>query len=158
MSTSKEQSAQTQKAKDARAVAQAISNVDRRKASIAKGSSNPFLATLTLSSGGIDKNLRLTVAGDLATIAQLMIDVGINARQVKLMMTYLGHTKGTAIVDELNKYAVTAVGQEVWGKNEIDLYCQTPQKVLATYLPFMTGEKAWGGKNNIGKVKLVTVS
>ena len=157
MSTSKEQSAQTQKAKDARAVALAISNVDRRKASIAKGSSNPFSATLTMSSGGIDKNLRLTVYGELAIVAQLMIDAGIKTRQVNLMMTYLGHTKGTGTVDELNKYAVTAVGQEVWGKNEIDLYCQTPQKVLATYLPFMTGQQAWGGK--VGKVvKLVTTS
>ena len=155
MSTSKNSQAKTQ---TKQTVAQAITNLDRNKASIAKGSSNPFLATLTLSSGGIDLNLKLTVAGDLATIAQLMIGEGINTRQVKLMMTYLGHHKGTARVEELNKYAVTAVGQEVWGKNEIDLYCQTPQKVLATYLPMMTGEKAWGGRNNIGKVKLVTVS
>jgi hypothetical protein len=86
-----------------------------------------------------------------------MVDAGINTRQVKLMMTYLGHHKGTARVEQLNKYAVTAVGKEVWGKNEIDLYCQTPQKVLATYLKCMTGEQAWGGK--VGKVvKLVTTS
>ena len=154
MSTSKEQSAKTQ---TKQTVAQAITNLDRNKASIAKGSSNPFSATLTMSSGGIDLNLRLTVYGDPATTAQLMVDAGINTRQVKLMMTYLGHHKGTARVEQLNKYAVTAVGQEVWGKNEIDLYCQTPQKVLATYLPFMTGQQAWGGK--VGKVvKLVTTS
>ena len=118
---------------------------------------NPFEQGLS-TSGGVSKATRLTIDGDPVAIRDAMIAQGIKTPQIRKILGYLVALGGSATVAELDKYAVTATGQLVWGKSERDLYNQTVAKVLRTYLPAMEGVAKYGEDGKNGTLKVVQVS
>ena len=154
MSTSKNSQAKTQKEQT---IAQAITNLDRNKASIAKGSSNPFAQGIS-AGGRVSSHTRITLDGEPQAIKDGLVEIKVRTDQVHKILGYVTELGGTATVAEIDVFCQTATGNLVWGYNEIDLYNQKPSKVLRTYIQMMQGLKPWGTDGNKGTLKVVTVS
>ena len=128
------------KAKDRLAVKTATANVDKRKAEITNSS-----VTLTGrgTGGGVVLNMSLTLTSTAAS------DSILAPRQVQLVIAYLEHLGGTATVQQINEVAVKAKGDMTWCRPSGELYEQTPQKIMCTYIKKMKGLDAWNKSNGI---------
>ena len=95
------------------------------------------------TSSGVSESMRITIDGSTDAIRDAMKDAKITTKQVHLILGYIDILGGSALVKEIDAYAVKAEGNATWGRNEYDLYNQTPSKVLRTYLNAMQGIAKW---------------
>ena len=107
-----------------------------------KTSSSKFFDGIATSSG-VSESMRITIDGSTDAIRDAMKDAKITTKQVHLILGYIDILGGTALVKEIDAYAVKAEGNATWGRNEFDLYNQTPSKVLRTYINAMQGIAKW---------------
>ena len=126
-----------QQKKDALEMATAISNVDQRKAEIAN------IAPIGKGGGGVPQSMVLSLTDNALS------DRGIAPRQVQLVIAYLHLLGGTATVQQIDEFAVTADESIAWLTASGDAYEQTPSKILRTYISKMKGTEAWNKSNGI---------
>ena len=126
--------------KDALEVKSAISNIDKRKAEI---SGNPFTPTGKGGKGGVPLTMTLSLTDNA------LADFVVAPRQVQLVLGYIHELGGTATVQQINEVAVKAKGDMTWCRPNGDLYEQTPQKIMCTYIKKMKGLDAWNKSNGI---------
>ena len=129
-----------QQKKDALEVAVAIDNVNTRKADI---KANPFTPTGKGGSGGVPLTMTLSLTDNA------LADFVVAPRQVQLVLGYIHTLGGTATVQQINEVAVKATGDMTWCRDNGDLYEQTPQKIMCTYIKKMKGLDAWNKSNGI---------
>tara|TARA_R100001015_G_C4507597_1_gene80245 strand:+ start:218 stop:628 length:411 start_codon:yes stop_codon:yes gene_type:complete len=128
------------KAKDRLAVKTATANVDKRKAEI---SANPFTPTGKGGNGGVPLTMTLSLTDNA------LADFVVAPRQVQLVLGYIHDLGGTATVKQINEVAEKATGDMTWCRANGDLYDQTPQKIMCTYIKKMKGLDAWNKSNGI---------
>ena len=130
------------KAKDRLAVKTATANIDKRKAEIAD------IAPIGRSGGGVAQSMVLSLTDNALS------DRGIAPRQVQLVIAYIHLLGGTATVQQIDDFSVTAEGSLAWLKADGTDYEQTPSRILRTYISKMRGDDAWNKSN--GKNALVS--
>ena len=109
------------------------------------------------TSSGVSESMRITIDGSTDAIRDAMKDAKITTKQVHLILGYIDILGGSALVKEIDAYAVKAEGNATWGHNEYDLYNQTPSKVLRTYINPMQGLAKWACGTH-ATLKVVQVS
>ncbi len=129
-----------QQKKDAVEIANAKSNVAQRKAEI---SANPFTPTGKGGKGGVPLTMTLSLTDNA------MADFVVAPRQVQLVLGYIHTLGGTATVQQINEVAVKATGDMTWCRPNGDLYEQTPQKIMLTYINKMKGGIEWNKSNGV---------
>tara|TARA_R110000796_G_scaffold13250_1_gene42999 strand:+ start:512 stop:925 length:414 start_codon:yes stop_codon:yes gene_type:complete len=129
-----------QQKKDTLEMATAINNVDTRKADI---KANPFTPTGKGGQGGVPLTMTLSLTDNA------MADFIVAPRQVQLVLGYIHTLGGTATVQQINEVSVKAKGDMTWCRPNGELYEQTPQKIMCTYIKKMKGLDAWNKSNGI---------
>tara|TARA_R100000541_G_scaffold37691_1_gene45553 strand:+ start:101 stop:478 length:378 start_codon:yes stop_codon:yes gene_type:complete len=109
---------------------------------------NPFQPTST--GGGVNDNLRITLGADASS------DYSKCPKQVQLVCNYLHELGGTATMQQLNEFAVTADGNQFWGRGG-NAYEQTVSKISAHYFSRMIGQEVWNRKTLEGKSEIVKI-
>jgi hypothetical protein len=129
-----------QQQNDAVEMAQAKTNIADRKADI---KANPFTPTGKGGKGGVPLTMTLSLT------ANALSDFRVAPRQVQLVLGYIHSLGGTATVQQINEVAVKATGDMTWCRPNGDLYEQTPQKIMLTYITKMKGGTEWNKSNGI---------
>ena len=129
-----------QQQKDALEIANAKSNVAQRKAEI---NANPFTPTGKGGKGGVPLTMTLSLTDNA------LADFVVAPRQVQLVLGYIHELGGTATVQQINELSVKAKGDMTWCRPSGELYEQTPQKIMCTYIKKMKGLDAWNKSNGI---------
>tara|TARA_R100001377_G_C3140069_1_gene92346 strand:+ start:247 stop:660 length:414 start_codon:yes stop_codon:yes gene_type:complete len=129
-----------QQKKDAVEIANAKSNVAQRKAEI---SANPYTPTGKGGKGGVPLTMILSLTDNA------LADFVVAPRQVQLVLGYIHSLGGTATVQQINEVSVKATGDMTWCRPNGDLYEQTPQKIMLTYITKMKGGTEWNKSNGI---------
>ena len=129
-----------QQKNDAVEMAQAKTNIADRKADI---KANPFTPTGKGGSGGVPLTMTLSLTDNA------MADFVVAPRQVQLVLGYIHSLGGTATVQQINEVSVKATGDMTWCRPNGDLYEQTPQKIMLTYITKMKGGTEWNKSNGI---------
>jgi len=126
--------------KQQKEMANAKANIDKRKAEI---SGNPFTPTGKGGKGGVPLTMTLSLTDNA------LADFVVAPRQVQLVLGYIHELGGTATVQQINELSVKAKGDMTWCRPSGELYEQTPQKIMCTYIKKMKGLDAWNKSNGI---------
>ena len=126
--------------KQQKEMATAKANIAERKAEI---SANPFTPTGKGGKGGVPLTMTLSLTDNA------LADFVIAPRQVQLVLGYIHELGGTATVQQINEVAVKAKGDMTWCRPSGELYEQTPQKIMCTYIKKMKGLDEWNKSNGI---------
>ena len=126
--------------KQQKEMANAKANIAKRKAEI---SGNPFKPTGKGGKGGVPLTMTLSLTDNA------LADFVVAPRQVQLVLGYIHELGGTATVQQINELSVKAKGDMTWCRPSGELYEQTPQKIMCTYIKKMKGLDAWNKSNGI---------
>ena len=118
----------------------AKANIAKREAEI---KANPYTPTGKGGKGGVPLTMTLSLTDNASS------DYVVAPRQVQLVLGYIHSLGGKATVQQINEVAEKATGEMTWCRPSGELYEQTPQKIMCTYIKKMKGIDAWNKSNGV---------